>query len=215
MSKQLWDKQPGESPQAYQAFLKYRDLGPLRSLIGAYRLSDEKADAKSPSSRWKLWASKHTWATRADAYDAHISDIERTAREKEVAERAAVMERRRAKAQDSAWELYEKLLAKTQQMLMLPVINVTQKEGAKIIRPIRWDYASLARVLDVMTRLIRVGTGQDSGMAALVNINWETMKEKLSEEQLERIAAGEDLLRVIFSQGSLRAGDGAACTAPS
>jgi len=53
----------------------------------------------------------------------------------------------------------------------------------------------VARSLEAMTKLMKLGAGLDSGLVTNLNIDWAS----LTEEQLERIAAGEDPARVIAS----------------
>ena len=84
-------------------------------------------------------------------------------------------------------------------MLKLPIVTVTDADGKKTVNPAKWDYNSLARAIEAMTKLMKLGAGLDSGLVTNLNIDWES----LTEEQLERIAAGEDPARVI---GSARKG---------
>ncbi|GGU50408.1 hypothetical protein [Streptomyces lavendofoliae] len=60
---QPWEPQPDESAPAFEAFTIYRDLGPLRSATKTARQL-----GKSPS-LMQRWAIRHTWSTRARAWD--------------------------------------------------------------------------------------------------------------------------------------------------
>ena len=190
-----WEQQPSESGQAYKAFCVYRDLGLERQIKLAYRTATKRPDSDQVSGRWSQWAKRYEWEQRARAYDAHLANVEQQAREREVARRATEIERRRKEAQDIAWALFEELKAKLQQMLKLPVITVTDTDGKKTVNPAKWDYNSVARSLEAMTKLMKLGAGLDSGLVTNLNIDWAS----LTEEQLERIAAGEDPARVIAS----------------
>lgn len=59
-----WDRQPGETSKAYQAFVTYRDLGHDRT-----QLSVEKALGKSKA-LISRWAAAHDWVRRAAAWDS-------------------------------------------------------------------------------------------------------------------------------------------------
>lgn len=59
-----WDRQPGETSKAYEAFVTYRDLG-----AGRTQLSVEKALGKSKA-LISRWAAAHDWVRRAAAWDS-------------------------------------------------------------------------------------------------------------------------------------------------
>ena len=189
-----WERRRGESAQAYKAFCSYRDLGLERTIKAAYHKAI-KRPTQQTSGTWKAWAARHKWDARARAYDAHIEAIELQAREREIAKRAVELERRKKQAQDDAWAMFEEVKAKLQQMLKFPVITVTDADGKKTVNPAKWDYNSIARIMEAMTKLAKLGSGADSGLLTLLNIDWAS----LTEDQLERIAGGEDPARVIAS----------------
>lgn len=70
-----WERQPGESEKAYEAFCIYRDAGQERSINMVYKtLAKSRTLISNWSSRWK-------WVERVSAYD---NDLERQAhREKQ------------------------------------------------------------------------------------------------------------------------------------
>lgn len=72
-----WDRQQGEGRRAYEAFCVFRDLGEGRSI--------QKVVEKSTKNRALLfrWARQHDWQSRADAWDASITE---TARKQAAAE---------------------------------------------------------------------------------------------------------------------------------
>lgn len=70
-----WDRRPGESGRGYEMFRRFRDLGPLRTLVA---LIDE--DAGIRRSTLREWAGRHDWKDRAAAWDAemhHQEDLRR------------------------------------------------------------------------------------------------------------------------------------------
>lgn len=65
-TRYLYDRQPGESEQAFTAFRTYLDLGPKRSLAKVgHQLGKSKALMERWSSQWK-------WVKRVEAYTNHL-----------------------------------------------------------------------------------------------------------------------------------------------
>jgi hypothetical protein len=89
-----YERQPGESAKAYAAFVIFRNLGPERSVLKAYRQKTGKEQAKQAAGLWNSWATDHHWHKRADAWDAHLDEENRKAQEQArrgMAERHATM----------------------------------------------------------------------------------------------------------------------------
>ena len=63
-----WDRQSGETNRAYNAFLSYRDMGPLRSLRKA---ADKFYGIKSVSkaNQFLRWSTANNWVARCEAWD--------------------------------------------------------------------------------------------------------------------------------------------------
>lgn len=67
MSKEnLWERQPGESVQAFEAFKIYRDLGLKRSNRA---VCEQLSKSRQLITRWK---SKYQWDERCRAYDNEL-----------------------------------------------------------------------------------------------------------------------------------------------
>jgi hypothetical protein len=97
-----WERQPGESDRAFEAFRLYRDLGPSRTLDRAGELVSPREgptgaqggaqDGAQPGRKRgatgciRGWAAKHHWAERAGAWDAHLDRERRAAAERAEAE---------------------------------------------------------------------------------------------------------------------------------
>jgi hypothetical protein len=78
----------GESSRAFSAFVKYRNLGPLRS-IDAVAANDAVATDKTKRQRrasgvYNRWSSQHHWVERALAYDVHVEDTRLRAQEQRI-----------------------------------------------------------------------------------------------------------------------------------
>lgn len=67
-TEQPWERQPGESEQAFEAFKIYRDLGVRRSNA---EVCKQLSKSRQLISRWK---SKYEWDDRVRAYD---NDLEK------------------------------------------------------------------------------------------------------------------------------------------
>jgi hypothetical protein len=76
-----YERQPGESAKAYAAFTAFRDLGPGRSVLKAYRQETGKEPARQPSGTWIGWAARWHWHDRAEAWDAELDRQNRAAQE--------------------------------------------------------------------------------------------------------------------------------------
>jgi hypothetical protein len=84
MRDPVWERQPGESREAFRAFCIYRDLEVIeRTYDSAFRIGCPNTKAKRCSGRWRLWASDWKWIERAEAYDAHKDRMARAHREAE------------------------------------------------------------------------------------------------------------------------------------
>lgn len=77
---ELWERQDGESAQAFQAFAVYRDMGTERSLVKvAQTLGKSKALMERWSVRWQ-------WVARANVWDDELDRQSRRELEKGITE---------------------------------------------------------------------------------------------------------------------------------
>ena len=75
---ELWERQEGESAQAFQGFAAYRDMGAERSLAKvAQKLGKSKALMERWSVRWQ-------WVMRADLWDDEMDRLSRRELEKGI-----------------------------------------------------------------------------------------------------------------------------------
>jgi hypothetical protein len=147
------ERLPGESPRAFAAFLAYRDLGPGRSVVEAYRQRESKAGAKQASGRWNAWAARFDWPDRVTAYDAHMERVRQRAREAEAAAYAGEMERRRLQQIEDAWADGEALRAKARALLDWPLTTERVEGDATIREPSRWAFRDVALMLRLAAEL--------------------------------------------------------------
>jgi len=71
-----WKRQKGEGSKAYEAFLRYRDLGPGRSVAKAVGARQAAKEGKARYFHWwRRWAAKWHWRERAQAWDDHVHEL--------------------------------------------------------------------------------------------------------------------------------------------
>lgn len=66
--REAWERQPGESGPAFEAFAAYRDMGEKRTISAVAKQLNKSGTL---CHRWKL---RYDWRARADAYDASIAE---------------------------------------------------------------------------------------------------------------------------------------------
>lgn len=82
--REAWERQPGESGPAFEAFTVYRDMGEKRTISAVAKQLNKSGTL---CHRWKL---RYDWRARADAYDASIAE---EARKQAIVDRKKMQER--------------------------------------------------------------------------------------------------------------------------
>lgn len=162
-----WEPQKGESRQAYEAFICYRDLGSERSLEAVGRMLEKS---------WKLcgrWSSRWKWLDRVAAYDAHMAEIEQKAREKALTKKA---EDWATKELEMAALLYDKAKA----MLAFPLAQQRTQDGRTIVEPARWGMRDAGAIADTAVKLARLSQGEATSIT-------KDVTERTNEERVARI----------------------------
>src|SRR5215831_3562390 len=67
--REAWERQPGESRQAFEAFTRYRDLSSGRSYA---RVGRELGKSTGLIERW---GSRHRWQERVDTYLRYLDEL--------------------------------------------------------------------------------------------------------------------------------------------
>jgi hypothetical protein len=128
-----WDRQPNEPDYAFLAFCAFRDMGPNRTVRGAYFVTDPKAP--KANSTWFSWSTKYKWVERATAFDfwRHEESV-KTRRDYEATEAARVAENARIH-RDKECYLAEQAFNKAREILAMPVVrnSFTEIRGGKQI----------------------------------------------------------------------------------
>lgn len=126
----FWEKQKGESAQAFEAFKTYRDMGAARSNA---KVGRQLGKSKQLMDQWsKRWM----WVARAEAYDMEQDRIERA----ELAEYRRQMHKR------------HRQLASTVQSRLIEFL--TSIDGTEM------TYAQVASLLSASTQLERLAVGE-------------------------------------------------------
>ena len=127
---ELWERQDGETAQAFQAFAEYRDMGAERSLAKvAQKLGKSKPLMERWSSRWH-------WGIRVDAWDDEMD--RRSCRE---------LQKGIADMRKNHVDIAKAMLVKALQALQrIPVDEMTPQDIAKMV--------------DVAAKLERISRGE-------------------------------------------------------
>ena len=124
-----WERQPGESAKAFEAFVLYRDMGKERSVRKVAHLLDKSRTLIG------RWSSEKDWPVRASAWD---TEQDRITREKQVQE-IAKMRSRHTKLAES---------------MLLKAAKALQK-----LDPEDMNSNNITRMVDVATQLERLSRG--------------------------------------------------------
>ena len=108
-----WDRQPGETPEAFAAFCLYRDLPAVDRSIVAAVAQHRQNGGKAPVRNWETWSSLYNWRERGLASDSDLASRRRM-------RRGDTLER----AQDDIANMSRAALAK-----LLPLLQPTDAGG--------------------------------------------------------------------------------------
>lgn len=81
-----WERQPGETTKAWQAFVLYRDSTETRTIQRVAEMIAEAENRNPVTVRnvMSTWVRDNHWRERAEAYDLHVDQRLREARETEL-----------------------------------------------------------------------------------------------------------------------------------
>jgi hypothetical protein len=128
-----WEQRSGESEAAFAAFRVFRDAGPGREVVAAYRQAKSKPQAKQASGTWNAWAIQNSWIERARAYDQfleaeHLRGAARAARD-----RGRVWALRAESQRDRTWAISQRLMRKADKLSRFPVARRESRDGGKVV----------------------------------------------------------------------------------
>lgn len=74
VTQAIWERQPGEPGLWFDRFLRYRNMGPDRTLLGCIHREEvskgKEKQSKNISGSWSMACERWNWKARAEAYDA-------------------------------------------------------------------------------------------------------------------------------------------------
>lgn len=144
----IWERQTDESSKHYAWFYEFLMLDSERSMLGAYRNTlKARGSARNPAtvpSSWREVARQRQWKERAAAYDEEqlrVADIEYS--------------ERRLKLRGRAMDAAEEMLERAMEMLQFPLMEVVSVDGKTIIKPARWTFDTVPKLMAMIERFLR------------------------------------------------------------
>jgi len=132
-----WERQPGESEQAWEAFQLYRDIGTDRTYMGVAERLHKSGQIM------RRWAHRWMWEDRVLAWDNHLDEIARQEIEKG---RIAMVKR------------HIKLAEHLQAVAASQINEWAQKVKEK--KPLNLTPADVTRMFDVAMKAERLSRGE-------------------------------------------------------
>jgi hypothetical protein len=178
-----WNRQKGETVQAFEAFQTYYDLGSERTVVKAAEKLNKSHDM------FNIWSMKWKWGMRVQARDNHELNVEQAARDKVRAKMAAEWEKRRLQECEDLYVLGSLLRDRAVKMLKYPLSKEKTSVDGKtiIIEPSKWTVASAVTASKASAELITMAID-----AALEEDNFDPLSATLDQcrdyiaKQIER-----------------------------
>lgn len=157
-----WERLPGESARAFEAFAAYRDMGPTRSQKGAAdKIERSFYTIKDFAKRWH-------WGRRAEAWERYMDAIARQSQIDAVAD----MNERHARTAMM-------ILSKVGQRLV-----GSEVDGVRAIDLNTLTATDLARLTEVATKVERLARGAESDRVGLHQVEEVTVKVAFDTEPI-------------------------------
>ena len=146
-----WNRQPGETPQAWEAWEAYQKRGTLE---GAAEETDKSMAQMS------IWSKKWEWVARVRAKENYELNVEQVARDKVRSKQAAIWEKRKLEECESLYSLGLKLRNRANTMMDFPLATTkTSQDGKEVhVHPSKWTLATAATMARVSAEMIALAT---------------------------------------------------------
>jgi hypothetical protein len=173
----IWERwtTEGEGAAAYHLFLLYIEMGMGRSA----RAVAEKTD-REIKVIYDLQTRFH-WAKRAKAYDEFLARVEQNAIENKVQEEATLWAKRRLEHRHKEFNLAEKLYAKVEEMLAVPLFETVENKlelvngdlvaTAVTVKPMRWSMRDITTFAETLSKLARLSLELETSRDLLNVVN--------------------------------------------
>lgn len=188
--RKTWERwvDKGEGPRAYDLFLLYFELGPLkRSCSQVATESGRKlATVNELCFRFK-------WVQRSGAYDKYLQTLQAKAIENQVKADALIIAERESIYRHESFDTAKKLLDRGKQMLASPLYEekITKTQVFQIepgqtqievpieitVKPARWNFKTAEALIHTGDQLARLSLNIPTARGEL-NVNWSEDPEK-------------------------------------
>ena len=212
--RQPWDRQPGESKVAHEAFHVYirYPYGDYSGGIGLGR-STAKVGQQLGKSKTQIdrWCSRWGWVARAEQYDLELARIEFQERTKAHALWIRQAEKNLRGVRDDAHRLYGVLMERVLEMLQSPLYIEVDEEGVneegvqvvyrKVI-PADWSFRTIPSMIRAMVEMAQITTHTGGNWDAVLKL---VDYDALTDEQLEAISTAttpEEIISAIIRAGT-------------
>ncbi len=191
----IWEQQPDESAQAYEAARLYFSLGADRSQEA---VSQKLAKSRQIISRWSI---RWSWHDRADAYDRHLAGIEQARREQAVAAEAEKWAERRAAQRENDMALANGLTQMAAQLMQkIGPPDVVALDATKL-SPGEWSQIAnaLVKFVETQSKLARLASDlpTEHQQVDIAPIDWSQVPREITVAFADGRIGLDDVLRHI------------------
>lgn len=203
-----WEQKTGESSKAYQAFCLYRDMGPTRTLLDAYKQAIEHQRGRGQvdpnrrfqtSGQWAGYARRYDWEHRALAYDHRLSLAKLKGAEIAATEQGHLWQGRRDEHAERLWKVYLVLMAKAETVAAFPVTRTTVARPPSAENPAGSPMTVEAVNIEDLLKASRLALNADQ-------LAWNAISEGMPnpDDEIEpKSATDKNLERVLRQAGRL------------